>query len=156
TPENVQQADAYLRRVVDTIHGAGARCVLYIGPVQAPLFSRELRAAHPEWLRVKPDGSRDDNFGNIRNGYGDWLCAQLAYVVRRYQVDGFWFDGYAPGHLHTYDPDTRRKYFEFSGEEIPKSLDPVKSSVARKYLAWHEQYFVEFADRMRNAIRQEK
>jgi len=78
SPEKVKQADVYLRRVVDTIHGAGARCIFYIGPVQVPMLSKELRAAHPQWLRVKVDGSRDDNFGNIRNGYGDWLCEQLA------------------------------------------------------------------------------
>ena len=34
-------------------------------------------------------------------------------------------------------------------------FDPVKDPEARRYLAWHEEYFVEFADRMRAAIRKE-
>jgi hypothetical protein len=155
-PEEVKRADAYLRRVVNTVHAGGAKSVLYIGPVQVPMISKEMRAAHPEWLRVKPDGTRDENFGNIRSGYADWLCRQLAYVAREYHADGFWLDGYAPGHLHTYDAATRRQFRTISGgREIPKRLDPVRDPVARAYLAWHEQYFVNFADRMRGAIRAE-
>src|SRR5262249_26360452 len=141
----------------DTVHAGGAKSVLYIGPVQVPMLSKEFRAAHPDWLRVKPDGSRDENFGNIRSGYADWLCEQLAYVVKTYGADGFWFDGYAPGHLHTYDEPTRKLFREYSGgQEIPTGFDPVRDPVARKYLAWHDQHFVDLADRMRGAIRREK
>jgi hypothetical protein len=154
--EVVAQSDAYLRKVVHTVHAAGAKSVLYIGPVQVPMLSAEFRAAHPDWLRVKPDGARDENFGNIRSGYADWLCNQLAYVVKTYGADGFWFDGYAPVHLHTYDDATRQAFKQFSGgADIPPSFDPVRDPVARKYLAWHEQYFVDLADRMRGAIRAE-
>ncbi len=155
-PEEVKRADDYLHRVVETVHVGGAKSVLYIGPVQVPMISKEMRSAHSEWLRVKPDGTRDDNFGNIRSGYADWLCRQLAYLVREYHADGFWLDGYAPGHLHTYDEATRRQFRAISaGREIPTRLDPVRDPVARTYLAWHEQYFVNFADRMRGAIRAE-
>lgn len=154
TADEVKRADAYLRRVVDTVHAGGAKSVLYVGPVQAPLFSKRLRNAHPEWLRVKPDGTRDENFGNIRSKYADWLCAQLAHLVREYHADGFWCDGYAPEHLHTYDESTRRLFRAVSGgKDIPTRLDPVHNPVARQYLAWHEQYFVDLADRMRGAIR---
>ncbi len=156
TSEEVARADAYLRQVVDKIHAAGAKSVLYVGPVQVPMLSKEFRAAHPEWLRVKSDGGRDENFGNIRSGYADWLCEQLAYVVKTYQADGFWFDGYAPVHLHTYDDDTRKTFRDFSGgHDIPSRFDPVRDPIARQYLGWHEQYFVDLADRMRGAIRGE-
>jgi hypothetical protein len=145
-----------LRQVVEKIHAAGAKRVLYVGPVQVPMLSKEFRAAHPEWLRVKSDGGRDENFGNIRSGYADWLCEQLAYVVKTYQADGFWFDGYAPVHLHTYDDDTRKAFRDFSGgHDIPRQFDPVRDPIARQYLGWHEQYFVDLADRMRGAIRGE-
>lgn len=152
--DEVRRADAYLRNVVDKVHAGGARSVLYIGPVQVPVFSKEFSAAHPDWLKVKPDGSVDPNFGNIRGGYGDWLCAQLEHVAREYRPDGFWFDGYAPAHLHTYDAETRRLFREFSGgAEIPTEFKPAEDPVARRYLAWHEQFFVDFADRMRRAVR---
>jgi hypothetical protein len=152
--EEVSRADTYLHKVVDTIHAAGAKSVLYIGPVQVPLLSKEFREAHPDWLRVKPDGSRDENFGNIRSPYADWLCEQSAYVVKHYGADGFWFDGFAPGHLHTYDEQTRRLFREASGgKEIPTGFDPLHDPVARRYLAWHEQYFIDFAERLRGAIR---
>jgi len=156
SPEEVAKADAYLRKVVDTVHAGKAKSILYMGPVQVPLFSKEFRAAHPDWLRVKQDGTRDDNFGNIRSPYSDWLCAQLAYVVKTYGADGFWFDGYAPVHLHTYDEATQTLFRAHSGgKDIPTTLDPVRDPIARKYLAWHEQYFVDLADRMRSAIRRE-
>jgi hypothetical protein len=154
--DEAKRADEYLHRVVDTIHAAGAKSVLYIGPAQVSLFSKRFRKVHPQWLRVKPDGSLDDNFGNIRSGYADWLCAQLAYVVRTYHADGFWCDGYAPDHLHTYDDATKRLFGEVSGgKKIPKRFDPVHDPVARQYLAWHEQYFVDLADRLRGSIRAE-
>jgi hypothetical protein len=157
-PEEVNRADVYLRKVVDTIHSAGARAILYIGPVQVPWFSKPFSKAHPDWLVVKADGKVADPpaFGNIRSGYGDWLCEQLAYVVRIYGADGFWFDGYSPMHLHSYDGQTRRLYREFSGGDIPApgAMNPVRNPAARRYLAWHEQHFVDFAERMRGAIRQ--
>lgn len=154
--DEVKRADEYLHRVVDTIHAAGAKSVLYIGPVQVPLFSKRFREVHPEWLRVKPDGSLDDNFANIRSKYADWLAAQLAYVVRTYHADGFWCDGYAPGHLHTYDPATKEMFRQASGgKEIPQRFDPVHDTLSRQYLAWHDQYFVDLADRLRGSIRAE-
>jgi hypothetical protein len=160
TPEQASQANAYLRKVVDTIHAAGAKSVWYIGPVQVPWLSRELCKAHPDWLRINPDGRPDaqPNFANIRSGYAEWLCNQLAYVTRQYKPDGFWFDGYAPVHLHTYDEKTRKLFREYSGgHEIPHRdrLDPVHDPVSRRYLAWHEQYFVDLADRIRGIIRKE-
>ena len=33
--DEVKRAEQYLHRVVDTVHAAGAKSVLYIGPVQA-------------------------------------------------------------------------------------------------------------------------
>src|SRR5262249_42830017 len=87
-----------------------------------------------------------------------WLCRQLAYLVKTYGVDGFWLDGYAPAHLHTYDPATRKLFRAFSGGKdipAPDRLNPVKDPVARPYLARHEQFFVDFADRLRAAIRKE-
>jgi hypothetical protein len=40
-PKEVARADKYLRDFVTLAHGAGARAVLYIGPVQVPHFSPE-------------------------------------------------------------------------------------------------------------------
>src|SRR5262245_20420009 len=139
-PEEVQRADAYLRKVVDKIHGAGARSIWYIGPVQVPAFSPEFSKAHPDWLRVNADGKVDPKagFGNVRSGYANWLCEQLAYVTRTYRPDGFWFDGYAPVHLHTYDENTKRLFRDYSGgKEIPTHFDPAHDPVSRQYLAWH-------------------
>src|SRR5579871_3473829 len=165
SPKEVQAADAYLRRIVKTVHAAGARAVFYIGPVQVAAFSPEFVKAHPDWLRIRPDGKPDPtpNFANLHSGYADWLLKQLAYVTREYGVDGFWLDGYAPVHLHTYDEQTRRLYREASGGQeipLPPGGDPNRYDVAhdpaaRAYIAWHEKFFVTFADKMREAIRKE-
>jgi hypothetical protein len=155
-PKEVARADKYLRDFVALAHDAGAKAVLYIGPVQVPYFDPEFVKAHPDWLRIKADGKPDaaPNFGNVRSGYTDWLMKQLAHVVREYKVDGFWFDGFAPGHLHTYDDATRAAFKKFSsGKDIPSRFDIVHDPLAREYLAWHERSFLELSDRMRGAIR---
>ena len=77
---------------------------------------------------MRPNGQPDPtpNFANIRSGYAEWLLAQLAYVTREFKVDGFWFDGYAPTHLHSYDEATKQAFREFSGgKEIPLPLSDV-------------------------------
>lgn len=168
TPEEVKAADTYMRRLVETIHKAGAKSIFYIGPVQGPQGSEKFVKAHPDWLRIRYNGKPDPtpNFANIRSGYGDWLLKQLAYVTKEYKVDGYWLDGYAPVHLHTYDPATKEAFRKYSGgKEIPKPIvdnpdapmffDVANDPVAKLYMDWHERNFVEFADKMRAAIRKE-
>lgn len=157
--ERVKEAEQYMRTHVDRCHAAGAKAIFYIGPVQVAAGNKIFSDAHPDWLKTLPGGGHEDppNFANVRSGYTDWLLAQLAYVTREFQVDGYWFDGYAPVHLHTYDEATKKAFRDFSGgAEIPTAFDPVHDPVARKYLAWHQKYFVELADRMRGAIRRER
>ncbi|MCU0961805.1 MAG: beta-galactosidase trimerization domain-containing protein [Pirellulaceae bacterium] len=167
-PERVQQAEQYMRTHVERCHAAGAKAIFYLGPVQVPSGNKIFVQAHPDWLRIRPNGQPDPtpNFANIRSGYADWLLNQLAYVTRAFQVDGFWFDGYAPVHLHTYDDATRQAFRDYAGgQELPLPLndvpdspmyfDPTRDPVTRLYLRWHEEHFVEFADRMRQTIRRE-
>ena len=167
-PERVKAAQIYMKTHVDRCHAVGAKALFYIGPVQVPSANETFAKAHPDWLRIRPNGKPDPNpnFANIRSGYSDWLLKQLAYVTREFKVDGFWFDGYAPVHLHTYDLETKSAFRKFSGgKEIPAPLkdepnrsfyfDARKSPIVREYLNWHEDYFVRFADRMRDAIRKE-
>ena len=167
--EEVAEADKYLRRVADTIHKAGARAIFYMGPVQVPWGNERFYKAHPDWVRIRSNGKPDPtiNWASIRSGYADWLLEQLAYVTKEYGVDGFWMDGYAPVHLHTYDEATRQKFREFSGgHDIPKPTidqpdspmfyDVTKDPIARLYMKWHEDHFTQFADRMRGAIRSVK
>lgn len=157
--EVVQQADQHMRKFVDLVHSYGAKAVFYFGPAEAQRFEPELATAHPEWFRVLPDGSYEDppNRSNLWSGYGDWLIQQLRYLVREYKVDGFWFDGYAPVHLHTYDDATRKVFREFSGGAdlpLPSEFNPTLNPVSRKYLEWHDKRTVEFMDRIRAAIRE--
>ena len=152
----VQEADAYLRRFVKMVHDGGAKAVFYFGPVQSPLQSRVFGEKHPEWLRVNEDGSRATDFVNFRNPEViDWLCRQLACLAGDYGADGFWFDGYSPVSLHTYDQDTREAFKKFShGADIPaRGRIRPEDPVSRLYLQWHEAYFAETADRIRRAVR---
>jgi len=155
--EVVKKADAYLRRIVSTIHGAGAKAVFYLGPVQSPLAGDTFKQKHPDWLRINEDGSRSKDYVNFRNPeVVSWLCEQFAYLAREYKVDGFWFDGYSPVALHTYDAATRQAFKEYSnGQEIPSKgrINPC-DAVGLKYLHWHEAYFAEVANRIREAVRQ--
>jgi hypothetical protein len=167
-PERVKQAGEYMRTHVERCHAAGAKAIFYIGPVQVPSGNPIFAKAHPDWLRVRPNGQPDPtpNFANIRSGYAAWLLAQMAYVTREFKVDGFWFDGYAPTHLHTYDAATKQAFRDFSGgKEIPLpvtdepdqsfTFDPRADPLVRQYLAWHDAHFVKFAQQMRETIRRE-
>jgi hypothetical protein len=167
-PERVKEAEEYMRTHVERCHAAGKKAVFYVGPVQVAAGNEVFAKAHPDWLRIRPNGKPDPtaNFANIRSPYADWLREQLAYVTREFKVDGYWFDGYAPAHLHTYDDATRRAFREYSGgKDIPLPLtdkpdqsyyfDPVRDPLARTYLRWHEDFFVKFADRLRETIRRE-
>jgi len=157
--KRVKDAEQYMRDHVERCHAAGAKAVFYMGPVQVPNGNPIFAKAHPDWLRINADGQPDakPNHANIRSGYADWLKAQLAYVTREFKVDGYWFDGYAPVHLHTYDAATRDAFRQFSGgKEIPAKFDPVHDPISRQYLAWHNDYFVRFADSLRDVIRKEK
>jgi hypothetical protein len=131
-PERVKEAEKYMRTHVERCHAAGAKAVFYMGPVQVPSGNAIFAKAHPDWLRINADGKPDGtpNFANIRSGYADWLLAQLAYVTREFKVDGYWFDGYAPVHLHTYDEATQKAFRAFSGKELPKQFDPARDPVA--------------------------
>jgi hypothetical protein len=156
--DRIKAAEKYMRTHVERCHAAGARAVFYLGPVQVPSGNPVFVKEHPDWLRINPDGKPDavPNFANVRSGYADWLLKQLAYVTREFKVDGYWFDGYAPIHLHTYDELTKQAFRAFSsGKDIPVQFDPVRDPTTRLYLAWHEDYFVKFAARMREVIRKE-
>ncbi len=151
----VKEADAYLRRFVTMVHQAGAKAVFYLGPVQSPLVE-VFRDKHPDWLRVNENGSRAKDYVNFRNPeVVEWLCAQLVYLAREYQADGFWFDGYSPVALHTYDSATRDAFKRISqGADIPaRNRIRPEDPVSRLYLQWHESYFAEVADRIRQAVR---
>src|SRR5262249_12000251 len=108
---------------------------------------------HPGWLRVKPDGTTDPNYVNFRDqGLVNWLTNQLLYLVSTYGVDGFWFDGYSPEALHTYDTTTRNAFKAYSGgTDIPTTIGT--DSISQLYLNWHLSYFADLADRIKLAIR---
>lgn len=152
-PEVVKEADETMRRYVEMVHRAGARAIFYIGPVHVPYWNAEFRDAHPDWLLVEPNG-KPVPLGSWRTPYADWLAEQLAYVVRTYKVDGFWFDGLG-GNQFSWDETSKRLFREASGgKEIPTTRDPRDPAFA-EYLAWYWQGYVDLGDRLRGVIRKE-
>ncbi len=152
-PKVVEEADETMRCFVNEVHAAGARAIFYIGPVHVASWNPEFKAAHPDWLRVEPNGKPGD-LCNWRSGYGKWLQDQLAYVTRTYKVDGFWFDGYS-GWQYSYDDISKKLFAEHSGgKEIPIRLDP-KDPVSQEYLKWYWKGYIDFADSLRDVIRKE-
>ena len=78
---------------------------------RTPTGSGSASTASPTRSRTSPTSAAATPTGS---------SAQLAHVVRTYKVDGFWLDGYAPAHLHTFDEATRAAFRSFSGgREIP-------------------------------------
>lgn len=49
---------------------------------------------HPEWARIRADGSTDPNYTSRLSAYDEQLLIpQLLEVVREYDIDGMWIDG---------------------------------------------------------------
>jgi len=152
-PEVVKEADETMRRFVKEVHATGAKAIFYVGPVHVASWNPEFRAAHPDWLLVRPDG-KPGELCNWRSGYGRWLIEQLAYVTKTYKADGFWFDGYS-GWQYSYDETSKKLFAEHSGgKQIPERLDP-SDPVSQEYLKWYWKGYIEFADAIRAAVRKE-
>ena len=128
TRPNASKRPSSTSHHVERCHAAGTKAVFYMGRCRFRQATRSLPRPIPIGCADQGPTAKPDpvpNFANIRSGYANWLLKQLEYVTREFHVDGFWFDGYAPVHLHTYDEATKKAFREFSGgKEIPTKFDP--------------------------------
>ncbi len=80
-------------------------------------------AQHPDWARVRPDGTSDDHNTSTFGPYVDQLMIpELEEAIGRYRLDGVWVDGECWSVAPDYGVGVRKAFQERTGiAELPKS-----------------------------------
>jgi len=110
---------------------------------------------HPEWARVKPDGSKDTNKTDPLSGYmNELLIPQLLEVVEDYDIDGVWIDGENWASHPSYSEACIAEFTARTGiADIPKkSKDPHW----HEWLAFHRDLFTEHVEQYAQALHAKK
>lgn len=102
---------------------------------------------HPEWARVKPDGTRDDKKTSVFGPYVDeLLIPQLKELRDEYGVDGYWIDGECWAVENDYSDAAIKAFNEQTGivlEEYPKDK---KDDKFRQFQEFQRQAFRDYVD----------
>lgn len=86
------------------------------------VYEKEAIRLHPEWGRLKPDGTRDTEYLNFYNTYlDDILIPQLKELALEYGLDGVWVDGECWAVAPDYGEDAQKEFCSQTGlPEMPK------------------------------------
>lgn len=106
---------------------------------------------HPEWARIRSDGTPDPNNTSRLSPYDEQLLIpQLLEVVRAYDVDGMWIDGENWASHPDWSDACKALFKERTGiETIPtKSGDPHWD----EWLSFHRDLFVEHVTSYTKAV----
>lgn len=97
-------------------------------------------ANRPDWARVRPDGTKDENNTCLTSGYtAEYMIPQLLEIVKQYDVDGFWIDGENWASAPCYCDRCRSAYEQETGQ----TTAPTNRDEARweEWLAFHRRAF---------------
>ena len=110
---------------------------------------------HPEWARVKPDGSKDNNKTDPLSGYmNELLIPQLLEVVENYDIDGVWIDGENWASHPSYSEACIAEFTARTGiTDIPKKP---KDPRWNEWLAFHRDLFTEHVEQYAKALHAKK
>ncbi len=110
---------------------------------------------HPEWARIKPDGTRDNTMTCRLHGYSDQLMIpQMLEIIDKYDVDGFWVDGDNWAARMCWCDLCKAEFIRRTGiKEIPtKSGQPHWD----EWAAFHRDLFVEYVTKYTNTVHARK
>lgn len=110
---------------------------------------------HPEWARIKPDGSIDPNNTSVFGPYVDeLLIPQLIEVARNYQLDGAWVDGECWAAQLDYSPAALAAWRGETGlDEAPRSREEPHWLEWKRFHRRHfERYLAHWVDAVHAAV----
>ncbi len=108
---------------------------------------------HPEWARVKPDGSRDKQKISVFGPYVDELMIpQLKELKDEYGVDGYWIDGDCWAVEIDYSKNAIEAFEEETGIKLEKYPKKKSDKYYRKFLDFQREGFREYLRHYVNAI----
>jgi len=110
---------------------------------------------HPEWARIKADGTRDKTMTCRLHGYDKQLMIpQMLEIIEKYDVDGFWVDGDNWAARACWCDLCKAEFTKRTGiKEIPTKKDQPHWE---EWMAFHRDLFVEHVTRYTNAVHARK
>ncbi|MBS1872938.1 MAG: beta-galactosidase trimerization domain-containing protein [Acidobacteria bacterium] len=110
---------------------------------------QDLYEAHPDWIAVDDKGQKRRHWANpalwVTCALGpmnfEFMTEVTKEIVREYGVDGVFSNRWA-GSGMCYCEHCRRNFRQFSGLDLPRTLNP-QDPARKAYLVWHEQRLFE-------------
>jgi Hypothetical glycosyl hydrolase 6 len=144
----------------DLVKGCRAMNMHVLARTDPHAVRDEVRAAHPDWIAVGPDGTPRRHWANPEL----WItCALGPYnfefmdqvhreIVSRYEVDGIFTNRWAPQGGDCYCEHCRRNFRDATGHELPRTPDR-RDPVRRAYLRWRTARLTELWKKWDASIR---
>lgn len=149
-----------LRQWVKAIHELHVPVVSW----SAMTLNRQGWLDHPEWRQVYLVDQTENILHDgidvcINTPYGDALINCCLEAIRKFDLDGFWFDGAAMSNVWTQPyriscvcPYCKAKYERETGNRVPMAYEPEKREF-REWMAWRYRSFSEYWIRLTAAIK---
>lgn len=122
----------------------------------------EVRAAHPDWISVTPEGEPRRHWANREL----WVtCALGPYnfdfmndvhreIVARYKIDGIFSNRWAPQGGDCYCVHCQENFKAATGHELPRTTDS-RDALRRDFIEWRKNRLTELWKRWDATIRRE-
>ena len=133
----------------DIVKGCRAMGMNVVGRTDPHACHRDVLEAHPDWLAVDENGKQrrhasDPDFW-LTCALGpynfEFMTAVHQEIMSKYRVDGIFTNRWA-GSGMCYCEHCRTNFHQFSGLDLPRTLDP-QDKGRRQYIVWHEQRLFE-------------
>ncbi len=149
--------EARLRRQVRAIHRHGMAAMTWF----PGSFCRSAAERHPSWRVVNlvetsawPQARRSVC---VNSPYGDALIGFVKESIRKYDLDGFWFDGTlwaVPGNVGCFCRFCAERFRAEEGCELPDRFD-WRDPVFRRWVRWRYSSYMRFWARLAEETRRD-
>ncbi|PYR89763.1 MAG: hypothetical protein DMF84_23255 [Acidobacteria bacterium] len=120
----------------------------------------EVRAAHPDWISVAPDGEPRRHWANpelwVTCALGpynfDFMDQVHREIVSRYKVDGIFANRWAPQGGDCFCIHCQRNFKDATGHDLPRTTDR-RDPVRREYIAWRKARLTDLWKRWDGTVR---
>ena len=115
--------------------------------------------AHPEWVQIDKDGKPRRHWAYpdvwVTNAYGaynsEFMPEVVKEIVRKYDIDAVFANRWQ-GHGVDYSEDSRRRFKEFSGYDLPLVAD-ANDPVWQAWAAWRRKVLTEVVAQWDDAVK---
>lgn len=141
------------------VEGARSLGMHVIARVDSHAVHDEAAAAHPEWVAVDAEGRMRRHWAYpevwVANAYGaystEFMPEVVKEIVREYDVDAVFANRWQ-GHGVDYGEDSRRRFRDFSGFDLPLASDAADPAF-QAWLQWRRRVLTEVIVQWDDAVK---